>query len=376
GDDLDVDGSRLTGALVVGDATTYRFLIEDDRGDRHVERVGRRIEIEEDQPPRVELYAPAEELDVSAMKRIELAWTAEDDFGLAKAELVIEAPGATPQRRPLPQALAGEVRRSAQGKFLWDLAEVDIQPGTKVAYHLEVSDNDTVDGPNVGRSREYHLRVYSPRERHERLIERQRQLFEHVLAILGDRLVVDADALEAHDALQRLTSDAVVEIGSLAAALGEDRMAAPTLIAALKGMRGRLESASRGEARLLAALRKAGGKPGPRLAASDRVQAAELEDDTLTLADWIDRQQLEVLLAISDEIAGHKDRLRELFAEYARTGAEATRKEIERELRALEQKLAELAARRGSLGEDVLDQFVNRDALDADQDATSCTAEV
>ncbi len=374
--EMTVDGNRLGADLVVGDQDVYRFLIEDERGDRHVERTGRRIEIEEDQAPRVELYAPAEELDVSAMKRIELAWTGEDDYGLAKVELVIEPPGAAPMRRPVPKSLGDGVRRSAQGKFLWDLAEVDIQPGTRVAYHLEITDNCTVDGANVGKSREYHLRVFSPRERHERLMERQRQLFEHVLALLGDRLVVDADALDAHDALQRMTSDAVVEIGGLAAALGEDRMASPKLVAALTAMRQRLEALSRGEARLLAQVRKTGGKPGTRLAASDKLQVGELEDDTLILADWLDRQQLELMLAIADEIAGHKDRLRELFKEYKRTGSEALRKEIERELRALEQKLAELAAKRGGMAADVLDEFVNRDAMEMDADAASCTAEV
>jgi len=366
-------GDELIAELTVGDAVDYRFLIDDPDGGRHVERRPHRIEIDADQAPKVELYAPADELDVTSMKRIELAWVAEDDYGLTKAELVIESPGVPTQRRPVPTA--AELRRSAQGRFVWDLAEITIEPGTLVAYHLEVSDNDTVSGPNVGRSRDYHLRVFSARERHEALIDRQAALFEHLLALLAERLVVAVDAVDAHDLLQKATGKAVVELGSLIAALGEDRMATPKLVQTLTAMRQRLDGLGRAEARLLAQLHRSGGRPGNRLAGSDRAQVSELEDDSALLADWIDRQRLEVLLAISDEIDGHKERLRELFKELARTGSPAVRKEIERELRALARLLAEQASKRGTLAADVLDQFINRDALDADK-VSSCTDEV
>ena len=81
----------------------------------------------------------------------------------------------------------------AQGKMVWDLAEVALPPGAQVAYHLEVADTDTIPGPNVGRSRELHLRVFSPRERHEQNLARQAELAEHLLTALGRRLTAAPD---------------------------------------------------------------------------------------------------------------------------------------------------------------------------------------
>jgi polyhydroxyalkanoate synthesis regulator phasin len=81
------------------------------------------------------------------------------------------------------------------------------------------------------------------------------------------------------------------------------------------------------------------------------------------------------MLDISDEIDAHQKRLAEPLAEYARTGDNKLQAEIQRQIRAIEQRLAELAGKRGAVVEDVLDQFVHQGAM-ADQQAEGCFAEV
>jgi hypothetical protein len=373
--EMEVTGRTLKARFPVTGAVTYRFLLE-AAGERRTERTGHQIEIEEDEAPAVELYAPAEELDVTALKRIELAYIAEDDYGIAKVELVMK--GTREQRKALPLAEPG--RRTAQAKYILDLAEIALEPGVRVAYHVEVTDNDDVLGPNVGRSKVYYLRVFSPRERHEALVDRQEELFEKLVRLLGGRLVVEPEDLAAHLPLQRGTAEAVIELGGLIAALEDDELASKELLSVLGAMRARLDKLSKAESKLLDRLAgvQAQGQSkqvAARLAASDRPQVAELESDVLLLADWIDRQRLEGILAITDEIKGHQDRLKALFKEYARTGSDEIKKEIDRELKALEQKLAELARKQGQLPSDVMDQFVNADARQTDQ-LKSCTDEV
>src|SRR5258706_11214573 len=117
----------------------------------------------------VQLMAPAEPLDVSNLRRVELAYVIEDDFGIAGAELVWES-GKDHGRKLLQLDGAGA---RAQGKMVWDIAEVQVtraqeaREAGEVRYWLEAKDNDSVLGANVGRSRELHLKVVSPRERHE-----------------------------------------------------------------------------------------------------------------------------------------------------------------------------------------------------------------
>ncbi len=391
--DFSISGDQLRAQLEVVAETYYRFEIESNQS-RRVEARAHKIAIRADKVPTIELYAPADELDVAKVKRIELAYVAEDDYGIATIDLVYKELGGKAHRikltSPDPEAQSsGPVRSTSdQGKYIWDLATLPLRPGVQIEYHLEVSDNDDVLGPNLGRSQSYKLRLYSPRERHEDLIARQQSLAEKMLELLATRLTGTDEGVRVHRTVQRRAEEIVVEMGGLVASLKNDELATPKLSATMVELRKRMSKRTRAEDTLLSDLeertrrksRAGGGQPeeeapSSRLQASDTKIIAELEDDVLTLNDWLHRQELENLLGISDEIKASQDRLAKLFEEYKRTGSTELLKEIERELKALERRLAEMASKRMSMPEDVLDRFVNAEAMQQKQDA-NCLAKV
>jgi hypothetical protein len=391
--ELSIQGDALRASMELVNETYYRFEVHNGET-RSVEARAHKIGIRADKTPTVELYAPADELDVAKVKRIELAYVAEDDFGIARVDLVYRPEGGKEFRQPLELENfvaddASAVRpRNDQGKYIWDLASLPLRPGVQIEYHLEVTDNDDVLGPNIGKSKSYKLRLYSPRERHEDLIHRQRQLAEHMLELLAERLVSAESSVAEHRRIHRLAEDIVVEMGGLVASLKGDELATPKLTAALVTLRKNMSKRTRVEAALLTELEKrsrgqresntnsAGGElPNKRLQDSDTQIIAELEDDVLMLSDWLHRQEMENLLGISDEIKASQDRLEKLFEEYERTGSPELLAEIERELKALEKRLDEMAAKRTTMPEDVLDRFVNSEAMQQQQDA-SCLAKV
>jgi hypothetical protein len=368
-----LDGDQLSGDFVIAQPTRYRFEVTSPSGARSVEATARTIDAEPDQPPVVQLVAPAEPLDVANLRRVELGYTIDDDFGLTSAELVWEsdqhaAGSAAHDRGRKPIAIAGASR--ATGKLLWDIAEVQVPSGGEVRYWIEAKDNDTVGGPNIGRSRELHLRVISPRERHEETLARQQDLAEKVVHHLGARLVGPGDDAAARDDLDHQLRDLVVELGSVAAAFDKDTRASDSLRKALAGMRDRLDRAATAEQKLV---------PKGKVALKgayvnlDAHLVSELEDDTVALADWLDRERLEGLLDLSDEIAAHQKRLADLLAEYARTKDPRVLDEIDRELRSLDRAYAELQRHQRGMPEDVLDQYVHQDAL---QPHASCIDDV
>jgi hypothetical protein len=391
-----LDGDRVTAKLTLERTARYRFAITSPSGTRSIETTARAIEVEPDQAPVVQLLAPAEPLDVTNLRRVELAYVIEDDFGISAAELVWEA-GKDRGRKAISLDGAGGgggPPSRAQGKVLWDIAEVQVPSGGQVRYWLEARDNDNVDGANVGRSRELHLKVTSPRERHEETLGRHQELAEKLLRNLGGRLTMPDDEpappaagsaaggsaaagardlpAGAREELNRGLREAIVELGSLAAAYEKDPHASDAMRKALAGMRERLDRLATFETRVVPK-----GRPALRGAynAIDAKIIAELEDDTLVLADWLDRERLEGVMDISDEIAAHQKRLADLLAQYQRTKDPRLLDEIERELRALDRAYAELEQHRRGMPEDVLDQYVNRDAVQAQQ-GTRCLDEV
>ena len=386
-------GSTLSGSFRLMKETYYRFQINSG-ANRQVEARARHITVAKDQAPKIELYAPADELDVAKLKRVELAYVASDDFGIRTVELVYTPQGGKESRQPLevlgpapalvsgPSSEQGPSRtasaspalgmapRNAQHKYLWDLSVLPLRPGVQIEYHLEASDNDDVQGPNIGRSRSYSLRLFSPRERHEELIARQQQLAENMLGLLADRLMSPGTSVPVHREIQRAAEAIVIEIGGLVAALKEDELATKKLREALANIRERMSERVQREGALLSSFEKRDEDDAntKTLEASDAKIIAELEDDVLVLSDWLSRQQLENALSISDEAAASRERLKKLFEEYERTGSQEVLSEIERELKTLERKLAEIAEANASLPPEVLDQFVNSEALQGDQE--------
>jgi hypothetical protein len=364
-----LDGDQVTVELTIDHSARYRFAVTSPVGTRAIETTPRAIDAEPDQAPVVQLMAPADVLDVANLRRVELAYVIEDDFGLTTADLVWES-GKDKGRKPIALPEAGAAR--AQGKFFWDIAEVNVPSGGDVRYWLEAKDNDSINGPNIGRSRELHLKVVSPRERHEETLGRQQELAEKILRNLGGRLTGPGDDQALRDELDRQLREAVVELGSISAAYERDPHASDAMRKALVQMRERLD-------RMLTNLAKVvpKGKPAAKGAyvGVDRAMVSELEDDTLILADWLDRERLEGLLDVSDEIAAHQKRLQELLAQYARTKDPRLLDEIEREMKALDRSFAELDKHRRGMPEDVLDQYVHRDAVQAQQ-GVSCIEEV
>jgi hypothetical protein len=392
-----LDGDQLTAELTIDHSARYRFAITSPSGERAIETTPRAIEAEPDQAPAVQLMAPADPLDVTNLRRVELAYVIEDDFGVSSAELVWEA-GKDRGKKPIPidaaaritpqrgEPMAGSLgagagpagsgaldpsRGRVQGKLTWDIAEVQVPSGGEVRYWIEARDNDTIGGPNIGRSRELRLKVISPRERHEETLGRQQDLAEKILRNLGGRLTLGDDP-SLRDDIARQLREAIVELGTIGAAYEKDPHASDALRKALSQMRERLDKLAIAEQRLMPK-----GKPPVKalFTGFDPRMIAELEDDTLMLADWLDRERLEGMADRSDEIAAHQKRLADLLAQYQRTKDPRLLDEIEREMRALDRAFAELDKYRRGMAEDVLDQYVHRAALQP-QALASCVEEV
>src|SRR5439155_19426155 len=135
------------------------------------------------------------------------------------------------------------------------------------------------------------------------------ELAEKIIKQLGLRLTISTDDEGTREDLDRQLREAVVELGSITAAFDKDPHASDALRKTLAAMRDRLDHLATSEQKIVPK-----GKPAAKGAYAniDRSMVAELEDDTILLADWLDRERLEGLLDLSDEISAHQKRLKDL----------------------------------------------------------------
>ena len=377
----------MTAHLTLSESGNYRFWLLPLIGRAVREDRSHRIEVEADRPPHVEIQGPADRLELPTPRPIEVGYSASDDFGLGAVELVFRVDEAPEQRLPLKDAHGA---KTAQGRTLWDPArDGSLPPGARIAYHVEARDQDGISGPKSGISRTLYVSIARPQESADDRLDRQREILERLTSDLADRLELSPGAtggggggqqergrergrgaglaLGLPQLEQRQAAFAAVHeaeeghITLLGRLLDDDRregILGKTLRNQLAAMAERLGRLLREERGILSrpsvgrAAQRSARQLATSLARAERPHEghiAELEKDVLLLDDLIGRQRLEDLASIGRELTDSHKRLEDLLARYAATKDEALKRQLEREVRELRARIADLAQKIANL---------------------------
>ncbi|MFT5432378.1 MAG: hypothetical protein ACI9OJ_003077, partial [Myxococcota bacterium] len=241
--DADPDGAiplevgpngELSGELTVKRDGEFRFRIETPDGMTVLERTRRSVTADPDGVPVVDLLKPTDDLEVRSDNPVRLYFSAADDFGISRIEVVTEILGGS--EPPLRRRIGGtERQRTFVGEGVVDLKQLALEPGETVACWLEVYDNNTLASePQRTRSRKVHIKLHSADEQHNDNIEAQRGLVELMLDVLADRLESPIEhqrlsrydrSVDAQGAVVRRTEILVSTLTAVADALKADPLA-------------------------------------------------------------------------------------------------------------------------------------------------------
>lgn len=346
----------FAGTLSVEAATTYHFEVHRD-GVWWKETVERRIELEVDQAPKVELKAASDALELETARPIELGYLTEDDYGLSELMLEWQPEGGAINRQVLEKPQA----KQAQGKFEWDLREMKMPSGKRISYWLTAKDNNTVNGPGVGKSRILTLSLRTAKQDHDRTVSQQKELLEAALKLLAERLERPTDVIENARALHGGLPNFVSAVQHALEALDKDRGARRDLSKKLGDLAERIGKLASEEDKLLASASPKRDKLAP-LAAKI---VTELEDDVLLLEALVGRERLEEMAAITQQIKQTKEQIKQLLTDYKNAPSEEKKRAIERQLAELEKRLAELQRKASEAMQELPEEFVNREALES-----------
>jgi hypothetical protein len=347
-----LDHGKLQAALDLVESGSYCVWLQPFLGRPLREERAHRIVVESDELPEVDITGPADRLELATPRPVEVAFHARDDFGLAEVALVYRVNNGPEQRTLLKN---GQGAREVHGTTTFSPASAMLTPGAEVAYHIEAKDRDEVSGSKAGVSRTLYLVIQNPRSDLEEYLTREHEVLEGLLSSLADRIEVEHQSLTAAARLARLREmheseqARLADLGRLVEqqrrAGGVHKVQGGPLAAATA----RLAKLVREEAELL--LGSAGkGEPvasalWARLYAAAPRHTAELETVVLALDDLIGRQRLDDLAGIGEELVAAQQRLVELLERYRATGDEQLRRQIEREVRELRERIADLARR-------------------------------
>lgn len=369
--------------------------LEVTRLDEEVARdpMERRLSAVPDQEPLVRLLEPEGDQEITPDHVVNFVYNARDDFGLSGVSLVWAFVGS--EDAPHTLGLQGDLGVSEFEEHVpFDVQPLDLLPRDEIVVWIEAMDNDSLDGPNVGRSEPVRLRIGSPEDVSAALLADKEALFEALLTQLASELTTDLVEAELRDqrialvpaasaAAERVTRVAsaqeafggwpalLAQWAALNTAMAEDPTQRETDKMLLTAAYERLADGVRDSGRALEALPPAADSVpvsayvGIATAHAPVVQYTE--QAVVMLEDLIATHMADDVQRALDELSGIRDRLRELLERYRDTNDPELREQIERELARLEARMRELMERLAAQIPQLPTEHLNAEAIEASE---------
>ncbi len=198
---LAVDGDRLTGNLLVMHPGTYSLSVRDALGFENSAPVPYNIHLIPDKYPEAEIMSPTGDLVITGREVLPLVYRARDDFGLTSVRLICQVRG---KERVVTLKNLKETSEEGPEMYQWDLSYLSLAPGDRVAYRLEVLDNDTISGPKAGYSRTFTLQTRDEKDRAAQEAARAERIADAMLDLLADQLEAIKDRKELSEAMDQI----------------------------------------------------------------------------------------------------------------------------------------------------------------------------
>ncbi|MBI4818462.1 MAG: DUF4175 family protein [Deltaproteobacteria bacterium] len=371
----EVSGRKLRANLVLHRSGRYRIELTTQDKKRFAQKSGQRIELEPDLPPLVRLSKPSvSPLEVNEQDRVELAFRAEDDFGLGEIRVAWRLLGSGREGR---QKLSVDKGSSIyRGTAAFELRDLQLEPGDRVAYSVEAVDNDTVNGPKVGASDTKELKVYSKDEHHQEVLRVADKALDEIVHVLGDQLEKPLGPAKDQAAAEALVSavekgiDRAAACGELldeaVAAIKKDPLGRKQIAQAFENARKEL----RRDTRSFAISFRAARSQQDRLFAGDAVRSqgklvGTLEKHSVYLADLLNDTRMLDAEALTKRLRDQQERLRQTLADYKNAPTEEKRKVLQAAIAEIRRQVSEIAKKLAALRGSIPDDLIGAEAMEA-----------
>ncbi|MFO0891050.1 MAG: DUF4175 family protein [Isosphaeraceae bacterium] len=183
-------------SITASDNLAFRFALQDTEGFGNRDPVTHDVRVFKDEAPRVVITDPKTDRDVPQDATVPVGVELDDDYGLHSARLIYRTSTGESEPQPavvIPLWTPPESKDPGQPVYVkhqekghtWELAPLRLQPGSIITFYADARDFDTISGPNIGKSREYRLRIVSREDASRQFDDARRELREEIARILG-----------------------------------------------------------------------------------------------------------------------------------------------------------------------------------------------
>ncbi|MDN3514805.1 MAG: hypothetical protein NG747_10440 [Candidatus Brocadia sp.] len=369
-------GNRIKGVLSLLESGSYVFETTDSRGRTFHDTTPHSIKLDPDQFPEIVVNAPAKDITVNERDAVGLKYTAKDDFGISEISLVFEQENER-KARSIISFTKKQIQYS--GAYSWSLGELGLKPDDKIAYHIEVKDNDTISGPKVSSSKTYYLEVYSSKKKHQELVQLQEALLQEMLQMLSDDLTkrIDDEKCTSKDYLV-MTQDAIQEraeriirlFTDILVGMQDDTLANYSVYYSLENQKGKFRDVTEKKRMAIRqSLLNIAEETIPisllaELQKTQDEEVAEVENIILFLNDMIKKQKLEDVLDTGKNLVQSQNAIEKLLDKLRGGEDEKLNEKALSELKRIEETIRQMMEKLTAMAQgEHMDEFLNADAL-------------
>ncbi len=144
-------------SLRITNETDYWIELTDMKGHHGVNEEPFHIRALPDNPPKIEITEPGQDIRAANTNKVVVKMSVTDDFGVDEIKLVVNRLGSAQQVIPARRESVrnGEITATAE----LNLSDFGLKDYELIAYHAEATDNNSLDGPGVGRSPVYFVEI-------------------------------------------------------------------------------------------------------------------------------------------------------------------------------------------------------------------------
>ncbi len=373
---MDVSGLKnLKGSFIVREKGHYQFKVKPPGEKKLLLAEKYSIELEQDKSPQVILFPVNPKPVYYETDNVQMFYEAHDDFGIRQIDLIARIHETTLTKRI---KRFKQPEKDSTGNFTWSLALEALQPGDEVQYFLEVKDNDNVTEPNTGQSEIYRFIIFDSRKEQENLVRLQEELSEKMIALLANGLV-EGEVLKTTitdplygKKLLASHADALIDIIGLAQRIKDqakdfDYFPRPYLTL-LDSIISGLTTLREEQIDIINKIQGTILKPTPvsiNMASVENLNGrmvTHLEQDILYLIKMTNRQKMDQVMDLENQLARLTEALQEEFENIRDKKSSLTSNQLRSRLNEIQQTLQKMMDKLSRQNQSAPDEFLNSKA--------------
>ncbi len=368
----------LEGRFYAKENGFYQFRLAPPDGGKILLKDHYPIQVAKDQSPSILLLLANPKPVYHPSDKIQMFYEGHDDYGISRVDLVVEAGGEV-HRQVIKNVKTLDTE--LKDGFTWELSRMKFEPGEEVRYYLEIQDNDNILGPNTGQSEMFTFEIFNEFKKREDLLALQEELLEKMIQLLANTLLFNpgekTGSVKGLNLLKRDLgdhTDHLIEIIRTAQNILEQ---AKTISAfpqnyktLLQNMAGNYNQVRESHLQLISQLRDAIGKAAPvgfhfpPIDTVNQTLVGHLEQDILLLIKIINRERMDQVMEMNDDIKTLADQLKEEFEKAREQKAGLNQAQFKKALEKIKETLQKIMDQLARQTQGLSDEFLNPQAME------------